>query len=241
MLSKAKGQWIRSLKIKKFREEIGYYIAEGEKIVRELIASDSDIDAIYVTEQHQHLFQHPAVWVVTEKEFATISNLETPSGCLAVVKIPEPALQLLSGNILILDAIRDPGNLGTIIRTADWFGINAIVCSPDCVDAFNPKTVQSSMGSVLRVAMFYLPLVEFIQKSTLHHFYISHLEGEELGHQNIKQPFGLIIGNESKGVRDELLQTKHLKLRIEGNSNRAESLNAAVANGVLLHHFFKYI
>jgi TrmH family RNA methyltransferase len=241
MLSKTKAQWIRSLKIKKYRDELGYYFVEGEKIIIELFNSPAEIDAIYATEAIADKLNLVDAWIVDEKQLAAISNLDTPPGCMAVVKIPTEVQPLSTQNILILDAIRDPGNLGTIIRTADWFGINHIVCSLDCVDAYNPKTVQASMGSVFRVEIRYVDIALFVAQHPHYNLYVSHLDGDILQHQNIKQPFALAVGNESNGVGVEILKSKHQKVKIEGKQGRAESLNAAVANGILLNHFFKYI
>ena len=176
----------------------------------------------------------PEIFRVTAKELERISNLNTPNQVLAVCSIPAwnpEQIENPEGIMLALDGIRDPGNLGTIIRTADWFGVKEIICSDDCVDVFNPKVVQSTMGSLGRVKVYYTNLEDFLSESKLP-VYATVMDGNSIWDANPGNGI-FIIGNESKGIRPEVL--KHAKHKISIPSvGGAESLNAAVATGVVL-------
>ena len=171
MLSKSQIQLIQSLKQIKFRREHGLFVAEGPKIVEELPGSDIQVKAVYALEEwleeNQGKFEYIKAEInrVTSKELERISNLSTPNKVLAVCHIPERDTEEISdedGSVIALDGIRDPGNLGTIIRTADWFGVRHIICSEDCVDVYNPKVVQATMGSVSRVKVYYTDRDEYL-------------------------------------------------------------------------------
>jgi TrmH family RNA methyltransferase len=239
LISKAQIKLIQSLKQIKFRREHGLFVAEGVKIVEELIKSDIRVKEIYGllewVEEEQDVCEKEGIEVfrVNQKELERISFLTTPNQVLAVCEMPEINAEEVSaqGIQLALDGIRDPGNLGTIIRTTDWFGVKEIICSDDCVDVYNPKVVQASMGSIARVKVVYTDLVQYLQKARTD-IYATVLGGNSIF--DAKPGEGIyIIGNESKGIRPEVLQQANHKISIPSNGG-AESLNASVATGIVL-------
>ena len=164
-MTKAEIQLVRSLADKRARDEQGLFVAEGEKLIAEIRASGWRIRKIFALEG---LFEGEAVETLSRKELERVSLLKTPSKAVAIVEIPRHTLHIeqLKGQLaLVLDEVQNPGNLGTIIRIADWFGLTDIVCSPDSADCFNPKVVQATMGAILRVKVHYLPLAEFLRRS----------------------------------------------------------------------------
>ncbi len=237
MITRNQIQFVKSLQQKKYRKEHAMFVVEGEKMVRELLASDYEISVIYqVSEKESSL--GPDVESISNKDMQRISGLKNPSDCLAVAMQKNPAGQVdYTGITLILDDIKDPGNLGTIIRTSEWFGVRRIICSTDTVEAFNPKVVQSTMGSIFRMNIIYadlsLVMNELNQKEIPS--YGAVLGGENYAKVNFPEDCALIIGSESHGISKDIQSlTKHL-ITIPGSS-KAESLNAAVATGILLSH-----
>lgn len=241
MLSKQQVKYIQSLSQKKFRREEGVFIAEGPKIVAELINShqvkavtlygtaswwqqviDTRLDAV---EQVQ----------VSERELEKISLLPAPNQVLGIFHQPRfPAMGSFAEKwSLVLDGIQDPGNLGTIVRTADWFGVSRIIASPDSADVFNPKVVQSTMGSIARVQVLYEELAAFLQLHKGVPVYAGTLQGKPLAAFTHLDPGFVLVGNESKGVQPALLALAANQLTIP-RIGAAESLNAAVATGILL-------
>lgn len=233
MLSKKVIKDIESLHLKKYREETGLFVAEGPKLVEELIAEmPESIVQVYATEDW--LKANSKTEVVTEAELQKLSSLKTANQVVAVVKQKEAIEPAAKDFSLYLDTIQDPGNLGTIVRIADWFGIKNIVCSAGCVDLYNPKVVQSTMASIARVNVFYEEEEGWLAKQTVP-VYAASLHGENL-YSFPKTTIGiLLIGNESKGVRKEFLDRATHSITIP-RKGRAESLNAAVATGILLSH-----
>jgi TrmH family RNA methyltransferase len=233
MLSKKVIKDIQSLALKKNRDESGLFVAEGPKIVEELLkATPQNVKAIYATAAWAA--DKDDVEVVTEVELSKISGLKTPNQVVAVVQKMENRLPDSAGFVLYLDAIQDPGNFGTIIRIADWFGISNIVCSSGCADLYNPKVVQSTMASIARVNVYTDESDNWLQQQKVPVFAAS-LQGDNL-YQLPKTGNGiLIIGNESKGIRPELMQLATTLVTIP-RRGQAESLNAAVATGILLSH-----
>ncbi len=237
MLSRNEVKDIQSLCQKKHRQEEGLFIAEGVKILDEVLKSDHVIRKVYaLASVCSTLPANIHAQEVTEAELERISLLETPNKVLAVIEQKKNNTPLvLKGKLsLVLDGIQDPGNLGTIIRIADWFGIKDLICSEDTVELYNPKVIQSTMGSFVRVDTHYLHLEEFLEKAAVPVFGAT-LDGENI-HQIKKPSEGLLmIGNESKGIRKELMKyiTQPITIpRIGG----AESLNAGVAAGIILSH-----
>ena len=241
MLSKLQVKYIQSLNQKKFRKEEGVFIAEGPKIVSELLASPQvEPVVVYGTDSW---WQQPAATQldssravqINTSELERISQLPAPNQVLGIFVQPRFAS---TGSFdkdwsLVLDGIQDPGNMGTIIRTADWFNISQIIASPDTADPFNPKVVQSTMGSIARVQVLEKELVSFLQQHAAIPSYASTLHGRPLQTYRQAAPGFLLIGNESKGIRAELLQLCRHQLTIP-RIGQAESLNAAVATGIIL-------
>lgn len=237
MLSKNELKYIQSLCHKKQRQESGLFLAEGPKLVEELLHSDYRIKKILATDQW--VGEHGTGQVVeriTEAELVKISSLQTPQQVLAIVEQKMPTAEpVMKGCLsLVLDGIQDPGNMGTIIRIADWFGIEQVIASEDTVELYNPKVIQSTMGSFMRIQLWYKPLARFLSALQVP-VYGALLTGSSLYEQALLKEGVLIVGNESKGIRTELLSfiTHPVTIpRIGG----AESLNAAVATGILLSH-----
>ena len=285
MLSKSQIQFITSLHHKKYREENGCFIAEGQKIVGEILDSEYQVQGIYATREWMQNHHHEATnnipfYETLPREMQRISSLTSPSPVLAVVQIPDYAKKDVTGPtpnpdppgssdslksepfntsadrsvnplILALDDIRDPGNLGTIIRIADWFGIGSIMCSQSCVDAYNPKVVQATMGSIARVRIY----VTDLANALLHPHTVVRdipvgplpvfgavLEGESIYlTENIQGRGIIVIGNESHGISAKLEPLIQHRIAIPAASpkgrNRAESLNAAVAAAIICSEF----
>jgi len=241
MLTKSEVKYIQSLSQKKFRDEEGFYIIEGPKITGEALASPQvKVNRVYALEEwaDDNASSYPGVevQVVSASELQKISQLKTANQVLAVAEIPKGRFRfkkhLLS---LALDGIQDPGNLGTIIRIADWFGIEQIICSKDSADAFSPKAVQATMGSIFRVELLYTDLNEWMDQQEDAHFYGAALNGTPLKSLPELSDGIIVIGNESKGIRSDIMKKVSRKITIE-KWGAAESLNAAVATGIILSH-----
>mgnify|MGYP001105419181 FL=1 len=237
MISKADVKWIRQLKQKKFRQKHNAFVVEGEKLITELLQSDFKVLKGFSVGAHFD-FQD-----ITERELKSISQLTAPNRHLAVVEQPLPQSNVKGlGNqmVLALDGVKDPGNLGTIIRIADWFGIQDLFCSEETVDAYNAKVVQASMGSIFRVRVHHLNLVSFLENYKKHFpekpIYAADIEGENAFESKL-EPGLLILGSESHGLNKEVLQqAKRITIPKFGH---AESLNVAVATGILCSQFSK--
>jgi len=240
MLSKSKIKYIQSLGHKKFRDEEGLFLAEGPKIVKELINEiPTLIQSVYALKdwlgENKGLPAAIEVNEITDIELERISQLSAPNKVLAVLKKINSTVFSAKGKITIaLDTIQDPGNMGTIIRTADWFGIDQVVCSHDSADIYNPKVVQSTMGSIARVKVFYTDLKKWIKEQDVK-IYAAALEGEDIKKIKTFREGIIIIGNESKGIHPDLLQIANERITI-ARAGKAESLNAAVATGIILSH-----
>ncbi|MDX9905141.1 MAG: RNA methyltransferase [Bacteroidales bacterium] len=251
MLSKNQVKYIQSLRLGKFRDEYRVFIVEGVKMVDELLKSSFHIRQILGTtswiETHKDILKakNPEVQVITEAELQRISNLVTPNEVLAVAGYPEndlPAREGLGKIILVLDGIQDPGNLGTIIRTADWFGIRQVICSENTADIFNPKVVQATMGSIFRAGIYYTVLKDFLEGlGPDWKIYGADTEGENIFGLVPGFPLAIVIGNESKGISPGLYPALTHKIGIPSGSTGAESLNAAVAAGIIMAEFGRKI
>ena len=242
MLSKVRVKYIQSLGQKKGRDTEDVFIAEGPKIVEELLsAENATIQHLYATsqwiEKNKNRVHNIQLTEVDGSDLERISQLKTPNEVLAIVsKFKAPELIELKGRItLALDRIQDPGNMGTIIRVADWFGIKNIICTPDSADIYNSKVVQATMGSLVRVNVIYTELESWLKKNNQIKTYAAALSGKPL-HSFGKIGEGiLIIGNESKGIQENILAMTDEKITIQ-RTGKAESLNAAVSTGIILSH-----
>ncbi len=234
MLSKNQIRFINSLRRKKTRKSEGLFIAEGKKLVLDLLDSDIQVDKIYCLPEFECL-EPDKVQLISERELATISSLSAPNAVLAIFKIPESKPVSNKGLAVALDDVNDPGNLGTIIRLCDWFGIPQILCSQNTVDCFNPKVVQSSMGSLARVQINYLDLAEHLrnEKRTI---YGTFMDGESLYQTSFEEEGILVMGNEANGISDEIrsLIDKELGIPQFGSHQKTESLNVAMATAIFL-------
>ena len=243
MLVKSQLKYIQNLGHKKFRDADGVFVAEGPKIVNELLESNIlqlvqcfATGSWLITQENVVKGKERLFFKIDEKELERISFHDSPNQVLAIFTKPVFDQNVkTTGLTLLLDTIQDPGNLGTIIRTADWFGLKRVVCSPDTVDVFNQKVVQSAMGSLIRVEVIYTDLTEYIRKNHEKPLYASSLDGEDL-HEKIRVTDALLLmGNESKGISPALQSLAAKKIRIP-RTGGAESLNVAVATGILLSY-----
>lgn len=245
MLTKPQVKYIQSLNEKKHRNEVGVFVAEGPKIINELLAAGT-VEPVLLYATAQWLQLNQAVndnLILVERHEVTFSELERlsffsmPNQVLGVFRQPVFAANsgLKDNIVLLLDGIQDPGNLGTIIRIADWFGVNLVVAGMDCADTFNPKVVQATMGSIARVPVVHEDLATFIRENNSSPLYAASLAGTPLHEfRKIKEGM-LLIGNESRGIKDDLMALAHHRITISGRGH-AESLNAAVAAGIILSH-----
>jgi len=236
ILSNNHQKLITSLSQKKYRQKHQLFIAEGVKVVRELLESSFELEIIFSTESE---FSSLDCFIeVSDQELKKISSLKTPNKVLALFKIPLQKKINSSGLIVVLDTINDPGNLGTIIRLCDWFGVEQLVCSQDTVDCYNSKVVQATMGSLARVSISYLNLSEYLQTVSIPIF-IADMDGVNIHKSKLPASAILVMGNEANGVSDRLKQLISNKISIPryGNSNQVESLNVATATAILLNEF----
>ena len=245
MVSNRESKFIKSLQLKKFRSSEGKFLVEGAKNVLELIESDLEKDSLYVTRQFSEdnldcLRQLKIeITEVKEADLIKIGTFKSNNAALAVANIPNlPALDLSQDLTLALDRIKDPGNLGTIIRIADWYGIKNIVCSEDSVDCFNPKVVAATMGSFTRVKVYYQSLEDLVRN--VENVYATSLEGKNLHHAEFSTPAVVLLGNESSGLGDRLADLATRKIKIPGYGG-AESLNVAVSTAVFCDNFIRMI
>ncbi|GAB3983242.1 RNA methyltransferase [Spirosoma terrae] len=246
MLSKNQIKYIQSLHQKKYRQQYGAFLVEGAKSVQEVILSDFQIEVLITTEafykENTRLIdrQRKPVEIVSVAELERIGTLESNNAALAVVKTKENIPLLAeSGEIaLILDDIRDPGNLGTILRIADWYGIRKILCSETTADVYNPKVISASKGSFTRVNWWYGDIVDFLKQSSVNGsvVYGAFLEGEDVHTLPFQHSGYLIMGNESNGIRPEVEQYVTQKVTIPKYGD-AESLNVGIATAILLDNW----
>jgi len=235
-------KWLRSLKQKKFRTTDNCYFVEGKKMLEEALAYASEnIEFIITTEDDFKASVTDKIEVLkcTEKQMNQLSELKTPSDYFTVLKKKSEKLPIDKQRFIVLDGIQDPGNLGTIIRTCDWFGVNHIVCSKDTVEHYNPKVIQSTMGSIFRIHVAYVDLLDFLEHSK------GPIVGAEMSAPSmfqsndiLDQAIGIVIGNEGKGISPKVKEiiSYHISIPKIGNS---ESLNAAVSAGIILSHWTK--
>jgi TrmH family RNA methyltransferase len=236
MLSKSQIKTITSLKQKKYRLQQGLFVAEGVKTINELLASQFSLQQLYTTNSFK--IDANLETVVSENELKKISFLKTPNTALAIFKIPEPKAINTNQLLLALDNVRDPGNLGTIIRLCDWFGITDLVCNIETVDCYNPKVVQATMGSITRVNVSYLNLTDFL-KTTHMPIFGAFMEGDNIYKSQLPNKGILVLGNEANGISREIEQVITTKISIPrfGQLQSTESLNVATAAAILLSEF----
>ena len=246
MISKNRISQIRKLHAKKFRDESGFFLVEGYKSVELLCASDFVVDEIFVTgeamaDNAEWLEQHHPT-LITAEEMSRISTMQTPPELLAIARQRQSQPDIPADQpIIVLDHISDPGNLGTIIRTADWFDIQHIVCSPDCVECYNPKVIQATMGSFTHIHIHHRSLPEFLkQEGSRRHILGTFLGGEDIRRFKFNRNDIVVIGNESNGISEEVSRAVTHRITITSAAqgrDTAESLNAAVAAAVVMYRW----
>jgi TrmH family RNA methyltransferase len=252
LISKADIQLIRSLEQKKFRARHGLFVVEGDKVVREVLASSLTAEyllakSVWLKTLPDELPEKASRLVeINDRDLLRISFLKTPNQAMALVRIPEytPDTDELAGGLsLYLDCVQDPGNAGTMIRLADWFGIRHIVCGEGCADPFHPKTVQSSMGAIIRVKT-YQANESFFQRLKNRHpdlpVYGTFLNGENIYHTPLSSRAVIVMGNESKGISNEIAQYVNRRLLIPPyppDEPATESLNVAMAAAIVCAEF----
>lgn len=251
MVNKNNAKLIRSLAIKKYRQKYKKYIVEGEKSVLEAISyKSSDIIALYCTKEFSEKNANALIpfgdilQVIAQKHLNTISSLTTNNSVIAVLKISESAdiSYLKKSRFLVyLDGISDPGNIGTVIRTCEWFGVDALICSKTCVDIYNPKVIQATMGSIFRFPVYIMNSDELIEKTDKRYtnIYAMDMEGKNLYETELSFPMIVIIGSESHGISESSCELATKKLTIPGAHAATESLNAAVASSIVVAEIFR--
>ncbi|MCE2743586.1 MAG: RNA methyltransferase [Fluviicola sp.] len=238
-LSKNKIKWIRSFQLKKNRDEADVFIVEGEKMIQELIEYyPQSIDFLCVTKESDHFSKNNSLVnaVATTEELKSISSMKNPNKSLAVVKkLSLPATD--SPFKIVLDNIQDPGNMGTILRLADWFNVKEIICSHETVDIYNPKVVQASMGAIFRIPVTYCNLETYLSnyKGPI---FGALLEGQNIYKQKLIPEGLLILGNEGNGISEKIKPFISDPITIP-RFGKAESLNVSIATGILLSDFFR--
>ena len=238
MVSKNQIKLITGLHQKKQRFANQLFFAEGVKVIQELLQSNFELEHLYTTLNDFETVQSSKRTLINEQELKKISALATPNSCLAVFKIPAENKIIDSGLIIALDDIRDPGNLGTILRLCDWFGIKQIICSKETVDIYNPKVVQATMGSIARVNVNYIDLKTFITQTELPVFG-TFMDGDNIYQSELPQDGIIIMGNEANGISEEIEKTVTSRLTIPrfGELQKTESLNVATATAIILSEF----
>ncbi len=249
MLSKHLTNVIQNLEKNKFRDKYNLFKIEGEKLVGELLLSDLKIDTIVAypewIDRHPRIPRQCRTIEVNEIEMKPLSNFKSLPEVIALAEIPDKTYQpeKISNTLsLILNGIQDPGNMGTILRVCDWFGIHSVFCDYDCANIFNPKCVQASMGAIFRVNVYYVDLLSFIPQFVKDDFkcYGTFLNGENIYHSHLEERGFIVMGNEGKGISPEIEQFVSRKLTIPSFADgtySTESLNVGVATGIILSEF----
>ncbi|WP_426431315.1 TrmH family RNA methyltransferase [Winogradskyella sp. HB-48] len=237
MVTKQEIKLIKSLNQKKYRQQLGLFTVEGVKGIVEFLNSDFKLNRLYTTEQ---IFDAPENQTIeiSKNDLDKITSLKNPNTALAVFEIPKSVEADKKGLIVVLDDVRDPGNLGTIIRLCDWYGIKDLICSPNTVDCYNSKVVQATMGSLTRVNILYVDLSEFISnyKGTV---FGTYMNGENIYTSKLPNEGIIVLGNEANGISKEIISIIDRKITIPqfGNSKDTESLNVANATAIVLSEF----
>jgi len=238
MVSKNQIKLITSLHQKKFRNAHQLFIAEGLKVIQELLNSNFEPEYLFVTEPIFNDVKEIKAIQISESDLKKISALTVPNNCLAVFRMPESQPITETGLIVALDDIRDPGNLGTILRLCDWFGIKQLLCSEQTVDIYNPKVIQATMGSIARVNVAYINLESYL-KSTEIPVFGTFMDGENIYQSQLPKSGIIVMGNEANGISPEIekLASKRIAIPRFGDLQQTESLNVATATAIILSEF----
>ena len=234
-------KFVKSLQQKKFRKESGLFVTEGVKPVKELLDSDLKIEQVYSTEKLE--FLHDDFIKISEKDLGRMSGLKTANRVLALAKIPAKELSWEKPLMLLLDGISDPGNLGTIIRTAKWFGVTEIICTNNCVDAYDRKVVQSTMGALFHVSIVYQELNEILKRAETNGYSLAgtDMNGKSVFNFQRMDKTIVVIGSESHGVSEQVRTACKDFISIPNleSEQKVESLNAGIATGIVLSQLTK--
>jgi len=235
MISNKEVKLITSLSKKKGRNKHQLFIAEGDKLVNDLLNSSFSVEKIYFTSLNKHDYNRYPSQELKESELKKISQLNSPSKVVGIFIIPKPLIPKKEGLIVALDGIKDPGNLGTIIRLCDWFGVSQIICSNDTVDCYNPKVVQASMGSISRITVNYLNLENYLKDCKMP-IMITDMLGDNIYKETLSKEGILVMGNEGNGISTAIknLASHMLFIPRFGENSKTESLNVAMATAILL-------
>ena len=238
MVSKNQIKLITSLQQKKYRKQEQLFFVEGVKGVQELLDSNFELYELFTTKPDFQAIEKSKIYSISDAELKKISALTTPNSCLAVFKIPKPIPFEQNGLILALEDVRDPGNLGTIIRLCDWFGIETLFCSEESVDIYNSKVVQATMGSISRVNVVYGNLEAFLSQTKLPIFG-TFMDGKNIYQEQLPKEGIIIMGNEANGISSsvEKLVSERIAIPRFGNLQVTESLNVATATAIILSEF----
>jgi len=247
MLTNNKIKLIKSLDQKKARKETGLFLVEGEKMVKELLQSRFETEEVFALEPYIADLDYRGnaeITIVSQKDLERISMLKTPNKAVAIARIPQPDTNLKTnkGLSIALENVQDPGNMGTIIRTAAWFGIKNIFCTPDTVDIYNPKVIQSTMGAIFKVNVHYCDLQSMAKQAVENGItlYGTRLNGENIYNAELKKDAVIFMGNESKGMSEQLskIMTRNIKIPSYADSqNEMESLNVSIATAIVCAEF----
>ncbi|OIQ21815.1 MAG: RNA methyltransferase [Flavobacterium sp. MedPE-SWcel] len=238
MVSKNQIKLITGLQQKKYRKQYKQFFAEGAKVVQELLNSNFELQELYTTQPVFNGVTNNKVTQISEAELKKISALTTPNNCLAIFKIPDDKKIEDKGLIMTLDDVRDPGNLGTIIRLCDWFGVKTLICSEQSVDIYNPKVVQATMGSIARVNVVYTDVEGYLANASLPVFG-TFMDGKNIYTQKLPQEGIIVMGNEANGISKAIEKKVTDKIAIPrfGSLQETESLNVATAAAIVLSEF----
>ncbi len=240
MVVKSELKLIKSLQQKKYRNEQGLFVIEGKKGLQELLSSSITPYKVYVSNAFELNMAYDNVQLVSSKELQQMTALKNPNGVLGVFHIPEPEPVDFKDWIVLLDGIQDPGNLGTIIRLCDWFGIRNLVCSKDTVDCYNPKVLQATMGSISRVNIVYEDIVLFLENNSLP-VYGSFMNGASVYESELPKNGILIMGNEGNGISNEVKKLCSHTITIpQYGKETTESLNVGTASAILLNEIRRF-
>jgi len=237
-LSKNHLKLITSLQQKKYRQKHKLFVAEGVKVVAELLNSDFKAHQLFCVDDYSTSISDEKIVQISSVDLKKISQLKTPNKVVGLFEIPTEKTTETQGLLLALDDINDPGNLGTIIRLCDWFGITQLICSKNTVDCYNQKVVQASMGSLTRVQISYVDVLSFLETTKLPTF-IADMDGKNVYTSKLPKEGILIMGNEANGISKEIenIVTNKLSIPRFGISQQTESLNVATATAILLSEF----
>ncbi len=240
MVSKNQKKLIKSLYQKKYRKQHGLFVAEGKKVIKELLEANLRLHSLFTLNNKIFDISEKSVYTITEEELKQISFLTTPQVALAIFYIPEQKKIDNDGLVLALDDIRDPGNLGTIIRLCDWFDVKELVCSLQTVDCYNPKVIQATMGSITRVNITYTDLQQYLKiESSSSNVFGTFMGGENIFSLKLPEKGIVVMGNEANGISATIENLVSQKLAIPqfGQIQKTESLNVATATAIVLTEF----